>query len=139
MTGVKREENVAEEELTPKAQTLCTRNPAFLADILRMPRVHTPIGLIHCRSTACHCVPSGNSGPHPPREIRLVNPWLRELAQILAAVAVEDMANCHDEPVISADAAGGHGPREPGSSSVGSTEQNDSGDRQRGSLSAEER
>jgi hypothetical protein len=34
-----------------------------------------------------------------------VNPWLRELAHILAAVAVEDMANSQHRTAVSADGA----------------------------------
>ena len=34
-----------------------------------------------------------------------MNPWLRELAHILAAVAVEDMANSQHRTVVSADRA----------------------------------
>ncbi len=68
-----------------------------------------------------------------------MNPWLRELAQILAAVAVEDVADGPDEPVASADAAGGRDPRELGSSGAASSQQDSSGDCQSGRLSAEKR
>lgn len=68
-----------------------------------------------------------------------MNPWLRELAQILAAVAIEDIADGPDEPVASADAAGGRGPRESGSNGAGSSQQNGSGDQRHESLSAAER
>lgn len=72
-------------------------------------------------------------------EVRLVNPWLRELAQILAAVAVEDTADGPYEPVASADSAGGRGPRESGSNGAGASQQNGSGDRQPEPLPAEKR
>jgi hypothetical protein len=68
-----------------------------------------------------------------------VNPWLRELVQILAAVAVEDVADGPDEPAPSTDAATERDPREPGSSGTASSQQDGSGDCQPGCLSAEGR
>lgn len=68
-----------------------------------------------------------------------MNPWLRELAQILAAVAVEDTADGPDEPVASTDAAGGRGPRESGSNGAGASQQSGSADRQLSPLPAEKR
>ena len=72
-------------------------------------------------------------------EARLVNPWLRELVQILAAVAVEELADGPDEPAPSTDAATGRDPREPGSSGAASSQQDGSGNWQHEPLPMEER
>ena len=102
-----------------------------------MPRVHTD--LIRGRQAASILSRQGIWQIVPAPEAQLVNPWLRELARILAAVAVEDIADGPGEPVASANAAGGRGPRESGSNGAGSSQQNDSGDRRHESLSAAER
>ncbi len=67
-----------------------------------------------------------------------MNPWLRELARILAAVAVEDIADESDELASSADAVAGRDPREHGSNDAESSRQSSFGDRQHRSLFAEE-